>query len=133
MWAFVRRVAGVGYGQFHLDGLRSHSTVLIVSFSLTDYHLGNTFEQVKMVLADQTSQSTRLTKMDLRYKVIGCRGVGTDIWDSRDYPGVEKYMMASNTTRPDGEESGVAVVNWDDAYGGLLRGFEERFYGALDG
>lgn len=113
-----------------------------------------------MLRNDRADLRTRLLEKDLRYKVIGCRGVGTDFWDARDDPGVEGKMpgslalMVGKVTKgwtgkvkehlvwdkgeeeearrreeDEGTVEGIEVVEWGKAWGGVLRGFEERFYG----
>ena len=125
-----------------------------------DFHLGNTFTHIKMVRDDHAGLRSRLMEQDLRYRVIGCRGVGTDFWDARDDPGVEGKMPGSLQLLVEGVTKGwtgkekellgwdpaeeaearqreeaegrverIEVVEWAKAWGGVLRGFEERFYG----
>lgn len=121
-----------------------------------NFRLGNTFTHVKLVEPDKMASPSRLLDSDLRYKVIGCRGVGTDLWDSalEDLEGLgfaegqagngqgehdemedDEILghLGESGEMESGWRGGVRTVEWVEAWGGVLQGFEERFYAAMEG
>jgi len=84
-----------------------------------NYRKGNTFNKLKMAKPDHVNSVTGsnfLTK-HMRQGVLHCRGAGTDFWVDRD--------VLNAAGEPD---EGVLVVNFQEAWGGMLRGFEDMFY-----
>ncbi|KAL8281328.1 hypothetical protein RQP46_006362 [Phenoliferia psychrophenolica] len=78
------------------------------------YHRGNTFQTVKHVTPDLLQNSTSKVMDRIRFIVYNHRGLCVDIWEEGAASG--EVAQAVTTER------------WEDAWGGMLRGFEDLFY-----
>ncbi len=102
-WAWIKTISGNGW----------------------NYRKGNTFNQIKQAQPDHVrslSNSTFLIER-LRHGVFPCRGAGTDYYTAGDQSGGDTDRVNGIT---DGE--GVVMTDFAQAWGGLLRDFEDLFY-----
>lgn len=82
-----------------------------------NYRKGNTFNQIKIANPDLVSSPTGSTFLTerVRYGVYKCRGAGTD-------------LFTAGVNQAEGEGEGVKLVEFGEAWGGVLRNFEDLFY-----
>lgn len=68
--------------------------------------------------------SSNLLTSDLRFNIFDYRGTCTDLGDS-SAPDAEKWNKKGKEMQMQKWEGGrIEVLDWDDSWGGLLRGFE---------
>lgn len=83
---------------------------------------GNTFEAIKYALPDLVAdENSSLLKTDIRATVYDHGGMCVDIWDSAERAREGKGSIAEG----DFERGRVAIVDWKESWGGMLREFED--------
>ncbi|GAA5887218.1 hypothetical protein JCM5296_004566 [Sporobolomyces johnsonii] len=126
---------------------REHAPPLFVHANLLKHsgfwnRRGSTFQSLKKPTDDRlfplassgtTSSSSRFASRpplsSIRQTGLPVRGICVDVWDASARGGAGESRELDDSEGGEYEAgAGVEVVGWNEAYGGLLRGFEQMYF-----